>query len=240
MHEPEEEITPCLQYRMTDTRNNFRGIGFTSNRTRERMVERLREQGVGNEQVLEAMRSIPRHAFVDEALATRAYEDTALPIGFKQTISQPYIVARMAELMLAHCDNQKIEKPKVLEIGTGCGYQAAVLDALSDKVYSIERIEGLYKKARTTLQSLRLSVYLRYGDGFEGLPRYAPFDAILMAAAPEEIPEKLLQQLNEAGILLAPEGAKEQYLVKITKHDGELHKEVIEPAKFVPFLRGTD
>lgn len=216
------------------------GIGFTSNRTRERMIERLRTQGINNDKVLQTMRKIPRHVFVDEALATRAYEDTALPIGFKQTISQPYIVARMAELMLEHCEQQGISSPKVLEVGTGCGYQAAVLDDLSEKVYSIERIEGLYNKARKTLQSLRLPVYLRYGDGFEGLPRYAPFDAILMAAAPEVIPESLLKQLSDNGVLLAPEGGAEQYLVKITKNNNGFDKELMEPAKFVPFLRGTN
>ena len=160
---------------------NSRGVGFTSQRTRDRMVTRLREQGIVDEAVLAAMAQVPRHLFVDEALSTRAYEDTALPIGFEQTISQPYVVARMIEALRG-----PEERPlgKVLEVGTGCGYQAAVLAQLAKEVYSIERIQGLHERARANLRPMRIAnLRLAWGDGYQGLPEAAPFDAIIVAAA---------------------------------------------------------
>src|SRR5437868_1616793 len=160
------------------------GIGMTSARTRERLVQRLRDQGIVNPQVLDQIRNVPRHLFVDEALATRAYEDTALPIGFGQTISQPYVVARMTEALL-----EAGPVGKVLEIGTGCGYQTAILSPLVREIYTIERISSLLGKARRTLRELRIrNVHCRNEDGSAGWPARAPYDAILLAAAPHEVP----------------------------------------------------
>ena len=177
------------------------GIGMTSQRTRSRMVERLREKGIRNERVLAAMGEVPRHLFVDEALASRAYEDTALPIGFSQTISQPYVVARMLESLID--DSRSLRR--VLEVGTGCGYQAAVLARLADEVYSIERIRGLLERARTNLRALRLSnLRLVHADGTAGLTQAAPFDAIVVAAAAPAVPEALLRQLAPGGRMVLP------------------------------------
>lgn len=177
------------------------GIGMTSQRTRLRMVERLRAKGIGDERVLAAMAAVPRHLFVDEGLASRAYEDTALPIGFSQTISQPYVVARMIESLLG--DNGV--PGKVLEVGTGCGYQAAVLAQLAREVYSIERIQGLLERARANLRGLRLSnLRLTHGDGNLGLQAAAPFDAIVVAAAARAVPPALLQQLAPGGRMVLP------------------------------------
>jgi protein-L-isoaspartate(D-aspartate) O-methyltransferase len=177
------------------------GIGMTSQRTRLRMVERLREKGIEDERVLAAMAAVPRHLFVDEALASRAYEDTALPIGFSQTISQPYVVARMIESLIG--DNGV--PAKVLEIGTGCGYQAAVLAQLAREVYSVERIAALLERARSNLRSLRLSnLRLTHGDGNFGLEQAAPFDAIVVAAAAREVPQALLRQLARGGRMVLP------------------------------------
>ena len=160
------------------------GVGMTSERTRKRMVERLREQGVRDERVLTAMGAVPRHLFVEEALASRAYEDTALPIGFGQTISQPYVVAKMIELLLSNKPPQK-----VLEVGTGCGYQAAVLAQVFPEVYSIERIKGLLERARSNLLALRLkNLRLAHGDGYAGLEKAAPFQSIIVAAAAPRMP----------------------------------------------------
>jgi protein-L-isoaspartate(D-aspartate) O-methyltransferase len=212
------------------------GIGMTSARTRERLVQRLVEQGIRDARVLDRIRNVPRHLFVDEALASRAYEDTALPIGHGQTISQPYVVARMTEAVLL------AGKPeKVLEIGTGCGYQTAVLSPLVGRIYSIERIEPLYDRARERLRDLGIrNVRFKYGDGFEGWPSQAPFDAILMAAAPHALPPKLLEQLGEGGRLVAPVGPEgRQELVRITRHKEQFHRERLGFVSFVPLLGGV-
>jgi len=211
------------------------GIGMTSARTRERLVKRLRDQGITNAQVLDQIRNVPRHLFVDEALATRAYEDTALPIGQGQTISQPYVVARMTEALLE-------DRPprKVLEIGTGCGYQTAVLAPLVKFVYTIERIQVLLDRTRVRLKELNLrNVHFRHGDGFQGWAVHAPYDAILMAAAPLAIPEILFSQLAQGGKLIAPVGPEgRQHLMRITRRGEELHKETLGLVSFVPLLKG--
>ncbi|HEX5691396.1 MAG TPA: protein-L-isoaspartate(D-aspartate) O-methyltransferase [Roseiflexaceae bacterium] len=211
------------------------GIGMTSARTRERLVQRLREQGIRNEAVLERFRVLPRHQFVDEALATRAYEDNALPIGFGQTISQPYVVARMTEALLEHSPR------KVLEIGTGCGYQTAVLAPLVVTVYSIERIGALLDKAKQRFKELQLrNITVRHGDGFKGWAAHAPYDAILMAAAPQSMPRVLLDQLSpNGGRLIAPVGPDgRQELVRITRKGDELQTEKLGIVSFVPLLKG--
>ena len=211
------------------------GIGMTSQRTRERLVQRLVEKGVRDQQVLDAIRKIPRHIFVDEALSSRAYEDTALPIGFGQTISQPYIVARMTEIIM------QVEPAKVLEIGTGCGYQTAVLASLIKDVFTIERIGGLLDKARRHFRELNLrNVRTRLGDGYQGWPQSGPFDAILAAAAPPELPMGLLEQLAEGGRLVMPVGDHSgQQLISITRQGGEYHQEILEKVMFVPMLSGV-
>ena len=214
---------------------NRAGIGMTSARTRERLVQRLREQGITNPAVLDQIRNVPRHLFVDEALATRAYEDTALPIGHGQTISQPFVVARMTEALLENA------KPrKVLEIGTGCGYQTTVLSPLVGFVYSVERINALLDRARVRFKELAIrNVHLRHGDGFQGWPMHAPYDAILMAAAPLAIPQVLFDQLAPGGRLIAPVGPEgRQQLVRITKRGDDLHKETLGLVSFVPLLQG--
>ncbi len=214
----------------------LQGIGMTSQRTRERLVSRLAERGIRNEQVLNAMRNVPRHLFVDEALASRAYEDSSLPIGCGQTISQPYVVARMTEVLMA------VSPRKALEVGTGCGYQTAILSQLIPEVYSIERISTLHQKARRNLAELQLhNVRLRHGDGYRGWPAAAPFDAILVAAAPPEIPEALLKQLAEGGRLILPVGAgEEQELQLITRKGNQFVQEVLERVVFVPMLSGAE
>jgi len=210
-----------------------RGIGMTSQRTRDRMVARLREKGIRDEAVLGAMAAVPRHIFIEEALASRAYEDTALPIGFEQTISQPFIVARMLEALRG-------DKPlgKVLEIGTGCGYQAALLARLAKEVYSVERIAGLLEKARGNLRPLRLSnLRLVHADGNQGLPEAAPFDGIIVAAAGPEVPPALLQQLGSGGRMIVPVGADNQALCLIEKTSTGLTEKWLDAVRFVP-LRG--
>jgi protein-L-isoaspartate(D-aspartate) O-methyltransferase len=213
------------------------GIGMTSQRTRDRMVERLREQGIGDERVLAAMAAVPRHLFVEEALASRAYEDTALPIGFGQTISQPYVVARMIEILLAG----KTPK-KVLEVGTGCGYQAAVLAHLAAEVYSIERIRQLHERARANLRALRLkNLRLAHGDGAAGLDKAAPFDAIILAAAARELPQSLLRQLAHGGRMILPlraPGADAQRLVLIERSRLGYVETPLDPVRFVPLQAG--
>lgn len=213
---------------------SLNGIGMTSLRTRERLIQRLAEHGIHDQRVLEAIRHTPRHLFVDEALASRAYEDTALPIGFGQTISQPYIVARMTEVLMS------VAPRKVLEIGTGCGYQSAVLAKLVDEVYSIERVAGLHERARRTLRLLKLDkVRLRLGDGYKGWPSQAPFDAILVAAAPPELPQVLLEQLADGGLLVIPVGgAGVQRLLAVRRVGEEFHEQVLEMVSFVPMLGG--
>ncbi|MBY4675665.1 protein-L-isoaspartate(D-aspartate) O-methyltransferase [Marinobacterium arenosum] len=213
------------------------GIGMTSRRTRERLINRLREQGIRDEAVLEAMRATPRHIFVDEALAHRAYEDSALPIGFNQTISQPYIVARMSELLLAGGPLKR-----VLEVGTGSGFQTAVLAQLVDNLCSVERIRPLQEKARTRLQMLALrNVQYLHSDGGMGWPAKAPFDGILSAAAPEQVPAELLAQLAVGGRMVIPVGgSRGQQLKLICRRDENNYEtEVIEGVHFVPLLSGT-
>jgi len=211
------------------------GIGMTSQRTRDRLIGRLQDQGIANFEVLDAIRSIPRHIFVDEALAHRAYEDTALPIGHNQTISQPYIVARMTELLI-----QGGKLKNVLEIGTGSGYQTAILSRFADQVCSLERIKSLQEKARKQLQTLKIrNVLLRYADGSLGWKDKAPFDGILAAAAPAEIPQELLDQLAVGGRLLIPVGEHKQVLYRVTRTETGFERQKIEDVKFVPFRSGV-
>lgn len=215
---------------------HHRGIGMTSQRTRERLMNRLEEQGIHNAAVLQAMRSIPRHIFVDEAMASRAYEDTALPIGQGQTISQPYIVARMTQALLQDGAPQRI-----LEIGTGCGYQTAVLASLVREVYSIERIASLLTETRRRLAELKLrNIRLKHGDGALGWPQHAAYDAILVTAAAMDIPPLLLEQLAEGGCLIAPVGpAGAQDLIRLTRTREGCTREVLGRVSFVPLLGGA-
>jgi protein-L-isoaspartate(D-aspartate) O-methyltransferase len=217
-------------------KNNHLGIGMTSQRTRDRLITRLVEMGIKSREVLDVIKNTPRHIFVDEALASRAYENNALPIGYNQTISQPYIVARMTEALL---ENGRIKS--VLEIGTGCGYQTAILAQLVDRVYSIERIDALLKKARTTLSTLKLrNVRLKHGDGSRGWKEYAPFDGILVTAAPTGVPEKLLQQLAINGRLIIPVGrAGEQKLLLIKRTETGFEEQQLDMVSFVPMLEGV-
>ena len=211
------------------------GIGMTSQRTRERLIQRLMDQGITRFEVLEAIRSVPRHLFVDEALAHRSYEDTALPIGYGQTLSQPYVVAKMSELALAHG-----RPKKVLELGSGSGYQTAILASLVDEICAIERIKPLLDRARRQLRELRVrNVRLRHGDGLDGWPSEAPFDLILAAAAPEHIPPGLLEQLAPGGRLIMPVGGRRQQLTMVTASPEGYVEEVIEEVNFVPMVRGV-
>lgn len=217
---------------------NVQGIGMTSQRTRDRLIDRLRSEGIKNERVLDVMRTTPRHIFIDEALAHRAYEDTALPIGHGQTISQPFIVARMTEAVLS----QGIPD-KVLEVGTGSGYQAAILAQLVPKVYSVERISALLQKARLCHSKLGLkNVFCKYSDGSWGLPDYAPYQAIVVTAAPEEIPESLLQQLDIGGIMVIPVGGSNdvQMLKMIRRSQSGFEESVLNEVRFVPLLGGQN
>jgi protein-L-isoaspartate(D-aspartate) O-methyltransferase len=199
------------------------------------LVRRLREQGIVAEAVLAAIARIPRERFVDEALWSRAYEDTALPIGFEQTISQPVVVARMIEAILP----VKGRLARVLEVGTGCGYQAAVLSQVAGEVYSIERIKGLYERARSNLRVLRLpNVRLAYGDGYAGLPEAAPFDAIVVAAAAPVVPEALLGQLKRGGKLIVPVGSAEQQLLLVERRVAGYIETRLDLVRFVPMLPG--
>lgn len=221
---------------MADLINRHAGIGMTSQRTRARMVERLREQGIRDEVVLSAMNSVPRHIFVDEALASRAYDDVSLPIGFGQTISNPKIVARMLELV-----NSGGNLDKVLEIGTGCGYQAAVLSKIAKEVYSVERIAPLLAKARASLRELRINnVKLRHADGSFGCKDGSPFDGIVMAAAATHIPKTLLEQLAIGGKMVLPLGGQEQHLCVIERSNGGYHETIMDEVKFVPLLPGMN
>lgn len=211
------------------------GIGMTSLRTRERLIQRLMDQGISQFEVLEAIRSVPRHLFVDEALAHRSYEDTALPIGYGQTLSQPYMVARMSQLALAHG-----RPKKVLELGSGSGYQTAILANLVDEICAIERIKPLVERARRQLRTLRIrNVRLRHGDGLEGWPGEAPFDLILGAAAPEQLPTALLDQLAPGGRMILPVGSDRQQLMMVTATPDGFVEEVIEEVNFVPMVRGV-
>ncbi|NVD36578.1 protein-L-isoaspartate(D-aspartate) O-methyltransferase [Marinobacter lutaoensis] len=212
----------------------LQGIGMTSRRTRMRLVQRLREAGIESERVLEVTGQVPRHIFVDEALAHRAYEDTALPIGYGQTLSQPYIVARMTELLLRH------EPGRVLELGTGSGYQTAVLAQLVREVYSVERIKPLQDKARERLRQLGLrNVMLKHADGGMGWPEQGPFDGILVTAAPNDVPAALLEQLADNGVLIAPVGESSQVLVEVVRRGDRYERRELEPVMFVPLLGGV-
>ena len=208
---------------------------MTSRRTRERLIQRLMDQGITRFEVLEAIRSVPRHLFVDEALAHRSYEDTALPIGYGQTLSQPYVVARMSELALAQG-----RPKKVLELGSGSGYQTAILASLVDEICAIERIKPLLERARKQLRALRVrNVRLRHGDGLDGWASEAPFDLILGAAAPEHLPSQLLEQLAPGGRLILPVGGERQQLMMVTATPEGFVEEVIEEVNFVPMVRGV-
>ena len=211
------------------------GLGLTSDRLRIRMVERLAAEGIGNQPVLAALREIPRHLFVDEGLASRAYENSSLPIGHAQTISQPYIVARMSEVL---CDGRRLRR--VLEIGTGCGYQAAILSRIADQVFSIERIRALHERAHTNLRALQLdNLRLIYGDGMLGLPDEAPFDGMLVAAAAETLPSTLLTQLRIGGRLVAPFGTTDQTLCLIVRTaENQWSRTPLEAVRFVPLKPG--
>ena len=217
---------------------DIEGIGMTSQRTRERLINRLCEQGIVNINVLEVMRTMPRHIFLDEALSHRAYEDTSLPIGYKQTLSQPYIVAKMTELILS---GNNINK--VLEIGTGSGYQCAVLSQLVKKVYSVERIEPLLIQARKRFQDLGLkNIETKYSDGKLGWEEKAPFDAIIATAASDELPKQLLNQLSPNGIIVLPlktQSGQELRVFSRVKNTNETEERFIEPVRFVPMLSGV-
>lgn len=213
------------------------GLGMTSQRTRARMIDRLREQGIRDARVLAAMAAVPRHLFVEEALASRAYEDTALPLGFSQTISQPYVVARMIEIL----NEGRPGLGKTLEIGAGCGYQAAVLAQLTSEVYAIERIESLLARAKLNLRAVKeFRVRLKYADGQFGLPEAAPFDTIIMAAAAPGVPAALLQQLALGGRMLLPLGSANQTLVLIERRAEGYVETRLEGVRFVPLLPGIE
>jgi len=217
--------------------NDIQGIGMTSQRTRDRLVERLREKGIKNERVLEVMRTTPRHIFVDEAMAHRAYEDNALPIGHGQTISQPYMVARMTEVLL-----EAGIPDVVLEVGTGSGYQSAILSRLVPKVYTVERISALLQKARDAHRKLGLlNVYSKHSDGSWGWEPNAPYTAIMVTAAPQSVPPSLLQQLAVGGRMVIPLGTKDgvQQLTLFTRTAEGIEETTLELARFVPLLDGA-
>lgn len=211
---------------------------MTSKRTRDRLVQRLEEQGIRNTEVLELIGSTPRHWFLDEALSHRAYEDTSLPIGYGQTLSQPYIVARMTELLLDNATHLT----SVLEVGTGSGYQTSILAQIAQRVWTVERIRPLQEKARQRLTQLKLyNIRYKHADGGFGWPEHGPFDAILSAAAPATIPPELLAQLAPDGVLVIPVGSDRQDLVLVTRdgNKAQYKKQIIEPVHFVPLLSGV-
>ena len=213
------------------------GVGMTSQRTRERLIERLRERGIGNEKVLEVMRVTPRHIFLDEALSHRAYEDTSLPIGYSQTISQPYIVALMTQLLLSHGP-----RARVLEVGTGSGYQAAILAQLVGEVYTVERVKPLLIKARERFRRLGLrNITALHSDGGAGWAQYAPFDAVITTAAARVVPDELLHQLGPDGVLVIPVGADDGQELRVLRRQGDTNsfeEEVVTQVRFVPLLSG--
>jgi protein-L-isoaspartate(D-aspartate) O-methyltransferase len=220
---------------MIDQLRGRQGIGMTSKRTRDRLVQRLRDQGIHSEPVLEQIRNVPRHLFVDEALASRAYEDIALPIGLSQTISQPYVVARMTEALLDGFEGQT-----VLEIGTGCGYQTAVLAPLVKKIYTVERIPELLRKTKQRLRDLDIyNVQFRPGDGWLGWPKYGPYDGIIVTAAASELPAKLLEQLSPDGRMVIPVGPPgRQELTKVIKKNDHFEQVSLGLVSFVPLVHG--
>ncbi len=218
---------------------SLNGIGMTSQRTRARLVERLREHGIKDEVVLAAMFEVPRHLFVDEALASRAYDDVSLPINYNQTISQPYIVARMVEVLRAAGNAPDHPLGRVLEIGTGCGYQAAVLAQVAREVYTVERIKPLYERARKQLSDLKIrNVSVRYADGAAGLPEAGPFDGIIMAAAAPALSAVLKEQLAVGGRMVLPVGMQTQWLYLVERDARGFRETQLEPVKFVPLLMG--
>ncbi|MDC9724984.1 MAG: protein-L-isoaspartate(D-aspartate) O-methyltransferase [Gammaproteobacteria bacterium] len=214
---------------------NQRGIGMTSQRTRDRLIMRLKEQGIKSADVLSVMKDLPRHLFVDEALASRAYEDTALPIGHGQTISQPFIVAKMTEILL-----QGLPKKKVLEVGTGSGYQTAVLSQLVERVYSVERISPLQNQARERFYQLKLNnIKLKHSDGSWGWEDNAPYDGIIVTCAPEEVPHELLRQLSPGGRLVIPVGGSVGQSLRVIDRNGSTFEETeLDAVSFVPLLSG--
>ncbi|MEQ9547294.1 MAG: protein-L-isoaspartate(D-aspartate) O-methyltransferase [Marinobacter sp.] len=212
----------------------LQGIGMTSRRTRMRLIQRLRDAGITDQRVLDVMADVPRHIFLDEALSHRAYEDTSLPIGYSQTLSQPYIVARMTEILMQHAPS------RVLELGTGSGYQTAILARLVDQVFSVERIKPLQDRARDRLRQLELrNTLLKHADGGMGWPDKGPFDGIMLTAAPTEIPAELRTQLAEGGVIVAPIGEEEQTLVKMVRYGDRFETTEIEAVNFVPLLGGV-
>jgi protein-L-isoaspartate(D-aspartate) O-methyltransferase len=218
-----------------DRKAGVRGIGMTSARTRDRLIQRLVAQGIRSTVVLERIRNVPRHLFVDEALSSRAYEDTALPIGQGQTISQPYVVARMTESLL-----EGFEGKRILEIGTGCGYQTAVLAPLVKEVFTVERIPELLRRSRQRLRDLDLyNVRFRLGDGWDGWRKYGPYDGIIVAAAASELPPRLLEQLAPGGRLIIPVGPPgRQELCRVTHEDDHFERTTLGAVSFVPLVRG--
>lgn len=223
--------------------SNVQGIGMTSARTRDRLVQRLQQNGIHQSAILERIRTVPRHLFVDEALSSRAYEDNALPIGQGQTISQPFIVALMTQALLEDEDGGLHKPDKVLEIGTGCGYQTAVLSPFVRQLFSIERIAPLLRDTRDRLIALKIgNVRFRNDDGFGGWPGQAPFDGIIVTAAPEQVPEVLLAQLAPGGRLVVPVGPKgsPQRLLRITRIDDDFKREDLGGVEFVPMLEGKE
>ena len=217
--------------------SDLQGIGMTSQRSRNRLVERLREMGIASETVLETIRNTPRHIFVDEALSSRAYDNTALPIGHNQTISQPYIVARMVEALL-----EEKSPATVLEVGTGCGYQTAILSRLVPKVYSIERIDALLNRARENFIRLGCTnIRTKHTDGNLGWPDHGPYEGIIVSAAPNEVPGKLLEQLAPGGRLVIPVGRSgEQELLSIVREESGYSERRLDWVSFVPMLEGID
>lgn len=219
----------------SSSRGTVQGIGMTSARTRDRLVQRLMDNGIRSEVVLNQIRNVPRHLFVDEALASRAYEDTALPIGLGQTISQPWVVARMTEALL-----DGFEGETVLEIGTGCGYQTVVMAPLVKKIYTVERVPELLKVTRQRLRELNIyNVQFRPGDGWEGWPKYAPYDGIIVTAAAPKLPEKLMQQLAPGGRMVIPVGPPGcQDLLLVTRRDDHFKEVSLGAVRFVPLVQG--
>lgn len=219
----------------SSSRGTVQGIGMTSARTRDRLVQRLMDNGIRSEAVLNQIRNVPRHLFVDEALASRAYEDTALPIGLGQTISQPWVVARMTEALL-----DGFEGETVLEIGTGCGYQTVVMAPLVKKIYTVERVPELLKVTRQRLRELNIyNVQFRPGDGWEGWPKYAPYDGIIVTAAAPKLPEKLMQQLAPGGRMVIPVGPPGcQDLLLVTRRDDHFKEVSLGAVRFVPLVQG--